>query len=58
MRKTRSSGKTSLTAAFRMRAEARSTPKGFSMMIRARSTSAASRSVVTTVVAADGGTLR
>ena len=58
MRKTCWSGKTSLTAALRIRAEGRSTPNGFSMMIRARSTRAASRRVVTTVVAAEGGTLR
>ena len=58
IRKTWSSSKTLLTAPFRRCAEARSVPKGFSMMIRASSTNLAARRVRTTDGAAEGGTLR
>ena len=58
IRKICSSSKTWCSSPFSFWAEARSVPKGFSMMIRLRSTSPASRSMCTTGRAAFGGTLR
>ena len=58
MRKIWSSSKTWCTASFRATALARSVPKGFSMITRARSTSSASASSCTTERAAAGGMLR
>ena len=58
IRYTWSSVKTRSTAALRWRALTRSIPKGFSMMIRARSASPASPRVCTTTSAAWGGMLR
>ncbi len=58
MRKICSSSKTSCSSALSARALARSVPKGFSMMIRLRSTSPASASWCTTASAALGGTER
>ena len=58
MRKICSSAKVSWRDAFSARAEARSVPNGFSMMIRARSTRPACPSTATTSRAAFGGTLR
>ncbi len=58
MRKICSSLNTSCSLAFSRTALARSVPNGFSMMIRARSTSPASPSIRTTGSAALGGTLR
>ena len=58
MRKIWSSEKTSCSRALSFFADARSVPKGFSMMIRERSTSPAWSSWCTTFRAALGGTLR
>ena len=58
MRKICSSAKTSCSCAFSDTALARSVPKGFSMMMRERSTSPASPSMRTADSAAFGGTLR
>ena len=58
MRNTWSSSKTSWTTALSRRALGRSVPKGFSMMMRARSVSPASPRVCTTTSAAWGGMLR
>ncbi len=58
IRKICCSSNTRWSAALSTRALARSVPNGFSMMIRARSTSFASASVRTTGNAALGGTLR
>ena len=58
IRKICSSAKISCSEAFSARALARSVPNGFSMMMRDRSTSPASRRVRTTPCAAVGGTLR
>ena len=58
MRKICSSAKVACREALSRWALARSVPNGFSMMIRARSTSPASSSVRTTASAAVGGTLR
>ena len=58
MRKIWSSAKTSCSLPFSATALARSVPKGFSMMIRQRSTSPASARSRTAGKAALGGTLR
>ncbi len=58
MRKICSSAKTLCSSALSFLALARSVPKGFSMMIRLRSTSPASAISCTTGMAALGGTDR
>ena len=58
IRKICSSAKVSCSAALSARALARSVPNGFSMMIRERSTSPASRERPHDARAAAGGTLR
>ena len=58
MRKICSSSKTSCSFEFSETELARSVPKGFSMMMRARSTRLASPSMRTAGSAALGGTLR
>ena len=58
IRKIWSSSKTSCSWRLRSRADSRSVPNGFSMMIRLRSTRQASRNRCTTASAAFGGTLR
>ena len=58
IRKICSSLKTRCSSLLRVTDEARSVPKGFSMMIRLRATRSASLRICTTSRAAFGGTLR